>query len=170
MSRIPPIGDLEINQDLALQHKTWAIQRMGWTAMALVVTAALCGLFGSGPSARTTAADTHNIMEVEYDRFGRYGGHLFLRFTIAPSATGDETVTLWMDRSYWTRLAIDGITPQPVASSTALDGFNYVFAIGTRHVPAVVTFHVRPESIGPLEAHLKLDERSTIRFRQFIYP
>jgi hypothetical protein len=170
MSSIPPIGDLEINQDLAVQHRTWAIQRIGWTAMALLVAAALCGLFGSGPLARTTVTDSRDVMQVEYDRFGRYEGNLLLRFTIAPSAVRDDSFTLWMDRAYWTRLAVRHITPQPITSSTALDGVNYVFSIGTRHVPAVVTFHVRPESLGSLEAHLRLNDQSTIRFRQFIYP
>ncbi len=170
MSSIPPIGDLEIHQDLVIQHRTWAIQRMGWAAMALLVAAALCGLFGSGPLARTTVRDARDFMQVEYDRFGRHGGNLLLQFTLAPNATGDDRVTVWMDRAYWTSLAVNHITPQPVASSTALDGFTYVFSIGTRHVPAVVTFHVRPVSRGLLEAHLQLNDQGKIRFRQFIYP
>jgi hypothetical protein len=170
MSSIPPIDELEINQDLVAQHTTWAIQRLGWVAIALFVAAALSGLFGNGPLARTTVTDSRDWMQVEYDRFGRYEGNLLLQVTIAPPATADDRITLWMDRAYWTSLAVDGIIPQPVTSSTALDGFTYVFAIGNPHVPAVVLFHVRPESLGTLQAQLRLNDQSTIRFRQFIYP
>jgi hypothetical protein len=51
------IGDLEINQDLGAQQKTWTIQRIGWGGMALIVLAALGGAFGSGPLARTDVTD-----------------------------------------------------------------------------------------------------------------
>ena len=54
------LGDLEVGQDLDFQRREWAVQRVGWGAMALVILAALLGLFGSsGPLSRaaTNAAD-----------------------------------------------------------------------------------------------------------------
>lgn len=43
------VGDLELGQDLPFQRREWAVQRIAWAAMAAVLTAALLGLFGSGP-------------------------------------------------------------------------------------------------------------------------
>jgi hypothetical protein len=44
------VGDLEVNQDLDFQRHVWWFQRIGLVGMALVVVAALLGLFGGGDS------------------------------------------------------------------------------------------------------------------------
>src|SRR6185503_10274526 len=77
----PPvrIGDLELNQDLDLQRKTWTVQRIGWGGMALIVVAALAGVFGSGPLTRTEVTDNPQTFRLLYDRFGRYEGELVLQ-------------------------------------------------------------------------------------------
>jgi len=41
-------GDLEVAENLAFQRRAWKVQRAGWVAMALLVGAALAGLFGGG--------------------------------------------------------------------------------------------------------------------------
>jgi len=170
MSSISPIDDLEISQDLDIQHRTWTLQHMGWAAMALLITLALTGFFGSGPLARTTATDSLDFLQIEYDRFGRYEGELLLQFTVAPRAIHDDRVTLWMDRAYWTGLAVEHITPEPDGSSTDFDGFTYFFSVGTRPAPVVIVFHLRPESWGLFDARIRLNDQVAIRFGQFIYP
>jgi hypothetical protein len=170
MARIPPIGDFEIRQDLDLQHRTWTLQHMGRAAMALLIATALSGLFGSGPLARTTVTDSQNLLQIEYDRFGRYEGDLWLQFTIAPGAIYDDRVSLWMDRAYWTGFAVEHITPEPDRSDTGFDGFTYFFSAETRLAPVVIVFHLRPESLGLLDARIRLNDQMSIRFGQFIYP
>ena len=170
MSSIPPIGDLEIHQDCDIQHRTWTLQHMGRAAMTLLIVMALSGLFGGGPLARTTVTDSHDLLQIEYDRFGRYEGELWLQFTIAPGSIHDDRVTLWMDRAYWTGFAVEHITPEPVRSDTGFDGFTYFFSVGTRLAPVVIVFHLRPESLGLLEARIRLNDQISIRFSQFIYP
>ena len=170
MSSIPPIEDLEISQDPDIQERTWTLQHIGRTAMALIIAMALSGLFGSGPLARTTATDSHDLLQIEYDRFGRYEGELLLQFTIAPGAIHDDRVTLWMDQAYWTGFAVEHITPEPDSSDTGFDGFTYFFSVGARLAPVVIVFHLRPESLGVLQADIRLNDQISIRFGHFIYP
>lgn len=164
------IGDLEINQDLDTQRNTWAIQRIGWAGMALIVLAAVAGLFGSGPLARKTVVDDLQLLRLEYDRFGRYEGELFLRLDLTPEATKTDRVTVWIDRTYWTNHAIEQITPEPVSSSIALDGFLYTFEVGTQRAPAAIIFRLRPEYLGALDGHIRVNDQGSLTFHQFIFP
>ena len=53
-------GDLQLEQDLVLQQRTWRVQRIGWVVLALIVLCGTLGLFGGiGPlnSTSTQAAD-----------------------------------------------------------------------------------------------------------------
>lgn len=172
MASSPPVrtGDLEINQDLNAQRKTWVIQRIGWACMALIILAGLAGMFGSGPWARDTIVDEHRLARLEYDRFGRYEGELLLRLELMPEATKSSEVTIWVDRTYLTKHAIEQITPTPVTAGIGVDGFLYTFRIETRYVPATIVFHLRPEYLGALDGGLRVNETASIRFHQFMFP
>ena len=39
------VGDPEIKQNLRFQRRMWALERIGWAVMALVVLVGLVGLF-----------------------------------------------------------------------------------------------------------------------------
>lgn len=43
----PP--DLKVSEDMAFQHRTWVVQRVAWAALALLLIAAMLGLFSVGP-------------------------------------------------------------------------------------------------------------------------
>jgi hypothetical protein len=45
-------GDLEIQEDLPFQRREWLVERVAWGVMALLIVAALLGLFGTGPDDR----------------------------------------------------------------------------------------------------------------------
>ena len=45
-------GDLEIDEDLPFQRREWFAERVAWAVMALLIAAALLGLFGTGPDRR----------------------------------------------------------------------------------------------------------------------
>ena len=66
MSKPARIGDLDIAQDIRSLNRAWKVQRAGWIVIALLLLAALAGLFGSGPvgDAREEAA----ALRVDYVR------------------------------------------------------------------------------------------------------
>ena len=65
------VGDLEIGQGLDFQRREWAIQRIDWMAMLLVLAAVLLGLFGRGVFGSVTASESDGSLHFAYDRFDR---------------------------------------------------------------------------------------------------
>ena len=164
------IGDLEINQDLGAQQKTWTIQRIGWGGMALIVLAALGGAFGSGPLARTDITDDQQTFRLLYDRLGRYEGEVNLRLVLPPETTKTGRVTIEIDRTYWLNHAVEHITPEPLISSIGLDGFRYIFEINAPFAPAVIAFRLRPKCLGALDGRIRINDNGLLQFHQFIFP
>lgn len=167
------IGNLEINQDLDVQRKIWTVQRIGWGGMALIILAALAGLFGSGPLARTEATNAQQSFWLLYDRFGRYEGESVLQLVLTPETIKTNRVTVEIDRTYWTCHAIEQIAPEPIVSSTGSEGFLYTFNIETidrSTTPAIIIVRLRPECVGALKGHIRVDDQSLVTFQQFIFP
>ena len=52
MSHVQPevhrVGDLELDEHIGFQRRSWRVQRIGQIVVVLVVLAALAGLFGGG--------------------------------------------------------------------------------------------------------------------------
>jgi len=164
------IDDLELNQDLDLQRKTWTVQRIGWGGMALIVSAALAGVFGSGPLARTEMTDNPQTVRLLYDRFGRYEGELVLQLVLTPETTKSNRVTVEINRTYWTSHAVEHVIPEPLISSIGTDGFLYTFETNAPSTPAVIVFRLRPKYIGALDGRIRVNDAGPLRFHQFIFP
>ncbi|HWV47055.1 MAG TPA: hypothetical protein VN039_13710 [Nitrospira sp.] len=164
------IRDLEISQDLDLQRTTWTLQRIGWGGMALIILAALSGVFGSGPLARTEVTDDPHTVRLLYDRFGRYEDSLVLQLVLAPETIKTNRVTVEVDRAYWTSHAVEHITPEPLVSSIGIDGFLYTFEADARSAPAVIVFHLRPKYVGALDGRIRVNDSGPLRFHQFMFP
>ena len=164
------IGDLEINQDLDVQRTTWTVQRIGWSVMTLIVLAALSGVFGSGPLARTEVIDDQQTFRLLYDRFGRYEGELVLQLELTPEATTTNRVTVEIDRTYWISHAVEHITPAPLLASIGIDGFRYTFEINAPSMPAVIAFRLRPKYLGALDGRIRVNDGAPLQFNQFMFP
>jgi hypothetical protein len=157
-----PSSRLQIDEDLNFQRREWQIQRAGWVAMALVILAALIGVFGTGPLSSATIEGEG--LRLEHERFGRLERNTELRFTIG--GTGDP-VLLRIGNGYLEWVKIESITPEPGKTEAVSDGVVFHFAL---QGPATVTFHVRPEKFGLASGKAQLGQAAPITFRQFIYP
>ena len=164
------MGDLEINQNLDVQRKTWTLQRIGWGGMALIVLAALSGVFGSGPLARTEVLDDQQTFRLLHDRFGRYEGELVLQLLLTPEATKTNRATIEIDRTYWASHAVEQITPEPLMTSIGNDGFLYTFEINAPSTPAMIAFRLRPKYLGALDGRIRVNDGGPLQFHQFIFP
>jgi hypothetical protein len=163
------VGDLEINQDLRFQRRMWALQRIGWAVMALVVLVGLLGLFGTGPLSSATAGQEEGPLFVEeYERFVRFRIPTTLQVRLDPLGTGEAR--LWLDREYLEGVQLQTVTPEPDSVEAGPDGFTYVFKVNDPNRPTSVTFHLQPETIGRLEGRVVLDGGEPVDFEQFVYP
>lgn len=103
------LNDLEVDQDLAFERKSWAAQRIGWGVMTLAIVAALAGLLGSGPASRTRAETPDGAIAVEYDRFVRANAPTDLDVSVGRGAIRDGVVRLG---------STGGTSPRSSGSST----------------------------------------------------
>jgi hypothetical protein len=62
-------GDLGVDE--AFDRGALVVQRIGWAGMALVLAAALLGLFGSGPLSWRSAWSDEGTLLLRYERFAR---------------------------------------------------------------------------------------------------
>jgi hypothetical protein len=162
-------GDLEINQDLRFQRRIWALQRIGWAVMALVVLVGLVRLLGTGPLSSATAGEEEAPLFVEeYERFARYMLPTTLRVRLDPIGQGEAR--LWVDRGYLESVRPQTVTPEPDSVEAGPDGFTYVFKVNDPNRPTVVTFDLQPETIGRLEGRVGLEGGERVEFEQFVYP
>lgn len=164
------IGDLEIAEDLDAQRHHWIAERVGWTVIALVMVAAVLGLFGPGLLNRARVANADGRFRLEYSHFGRYRAPTTLRLHLGPNATSGAKVRVWVDRKFIEGVEVQNITPPPDSAELGADRVTYVFQISDASRPAAITFYLEPERVGALSGRIGLESKSPVHFEQFIYP
>lgn len=170
MAELSRVGDLEIEQDLAFERREWAVQRAGWALMALVLLAALLGLFGAGPLSRAVATDENGQFQLDYERFTRAKAPSTIQVRIAPGVASRGTVTVWFDGEYLQGGHIEGVTPEPEMVETTGDRIIYTFLSPDPQQAVAVTFRLEMEKVGLWEGRAGVGEGSGVRFTQLIYP
>ena len=74
--------------------------------MALVVVAALAGLFGAGPLSWSSETASDGSVEVSFQRFARRGGPAELSLAV-PVSGGQDQAEVWVDARYLERLDVE---------------------------------------------------------------
>lgn len=163
------MGDLEIDQDEKFEQRFWKVERAGWAAMALLVVAALLGLFGSGPLSTSTAYAGDGAVTVEYKRFARRHAESVLKVRLRPGPADDQA-EFRISGAYMAQMKIDSISPPP--EYVRLDGNDMVFGFRSRGGSGngYVTIFARPQSMGLLGGQIGTPDGQTVSFQQFVYP
>jgi hypothetical protein len=168
------VGDLEVDQDLEFQRREWLAERIGWAVMALLVLAALLGLFGTGPLTRATAGDRAGPLWIEYERFNRLLAPSTLRVHLGAGAALGGEARVWLDRRYLESIQLQRVMPQPDGVEAAPDRMVFVFRVAEPDQPTAITFSFKPEHVGSLPGRAGLagaaPSDQPLRFRQFVYP
>jgi hypothetical protein len=160
--------ELELEQDLEFQYKSWRVQRVCWVLIALIVLAALLGLMGTGPLSAETRRAADGLFELEYERFVRMQAPSRLRVNYTPQAVQAGEARVWLDRSYVERTRLEAVVPQPLRVEIGEDRLTYVFAAQNGH-PGAVTFHLQLQTFGRLAGRSGIGD-AVIAFRQLAYP
>lgn len=166
-------GGLEIDQDLGFQRRSWVVQRTGWAVMALLVAAALAGLFGSGPLSRRIAR-APGAFEVEYQHFTRYEDPELLTLRLEPAVTAVPLVRLSINMEFLDHARIESVLPAPERVEAAAGRVVYAFRVAEPGRPFPVVFNMRPQRVGRAAARLRVESEAArgreAAFRQFTYP
>ncbi|HVF65839.1 MAG TPA: hypothetical protein VNE58_17785 [Casimicrobiaceae bacterium] len=159
------IGDLDIGEDIEHTRRTWTVQRAGWIAMALVVGAALLGVFGKGPLSGATRESAG--LSVDFDRFARWRGEIDVRVT--PAATAGRTLALTLPQTYLEQIELVAVTPPALRVEPREDRTTFVFA-GATGAPQEIVFRVKPNRIGFLDGAIGVEGAAAADFRTLVFP
>ncbi len=164
-------GDLEINQDLAFEKRTWAFERAGWALMTVVIVAAALGLFGiRGVLSDATVAHDTMTFRLSYNRFARRVAPTFLLFEVTQGTTKQESLTIWLNRDYLDRIRIQHITPQPQRVQASGNRMMFTFSVPESDQPAVIRFDLKTDTAGIVRGEAGLGSAAPVRFQTFVYP
>ncbi|MFM8321656.1 MAG: hypothetical protein ACKOC5_12150 [Chloroflexota bacterium] len=161
------VGDLEIEQDETFQQRDWKLERAGWLVIALLLALAALGLFGEGLLSRRQI--DAGVLQMEYQRFVRYGAAAELRVTLAPGAAQDGQAQIALDRRYLGHFQLEQVLPEP--SSVDVQGHQVVFrfAWSRPEQPFIASFLLIPQRVGRVQSSLAA-AGGQADIWQFVYP
>ena len=161
---------LDLDEDLPFQRREWRCQRAGWGVFALLVVAALLGLFGAGgPLARGHAESAGApAVEIEYSRFVHRQTATPVHVRVAGPLPG-AALELWIERGFLARQRLERIHPEPSAVAFGDGRFVYRFEVADPRGPFEIDLLLHPERTGRLQGRLGVGTRSAT-FDQYVLP
>lgn len=159
---------LEITEDMGFQRRFWRAQRVGWGVIALLLVAAALGLFSRGPLSSATAGGRVGGLEVEYERFQRFGAASALRIEAWARPEDEGRVLLRLAPGLTDALEIETITPWPITAARGREGL--VLAMRAAGEVAVVDIRAKPTRIGRLRGEISCAGCAPVRLSAFVYP
>ena len=167
MSDYPQKRDLELQDDPALEQREWEIQRIAWFLMALIVTAALLGLFGAGPLSSRVVTSSDGRFWLEYNRCERFQSPSKLRLQLR--ANSQPAARVWISRKFMEKVKVDSIVPAAERVEMRDDGLVYTFSV-PRAAPSSITFHLETEEMGSYPLRIKVDDGPPLEADHWVYP
>jgi hypothetical protein len=141
MSELKRISGIDIDQDIKYQWREWHIHRIGWAVFALILLAALAGLFGQGPLSHASTGEPGSALVLGYQRFDRYKAPTSLDVTVGAGVAQEGNVRLALNHDFLDRVAIQRIIPEPESVETGPDAITYVFAVAASGQPARISLY-----------------------------
>lgn len=163
-----PRETVQVAEDMAFQKRTWAVERIAWVVMALLLVAALLGLFSVGPLSRTQAGSPE-ALRVNYERFQRYQAPSTMRLDLGPAAIAAGEASIHLGKALVEAVQIEQIRPEPREAAAVGGGLRLVFDVVPEQ-PASIYFQIRPQKIGFIDGSIGLPDGTTVDIGQFVYP
>ncbi len=154
---------------MPFQRRMWTAQRIGWAVMALVLLAAVLGLFGDGPLSRRTVTSADGKLTARFQRLERHHSPTALVVMVRPEP-GEEKVELWLSRHYAEAQTFDTIHPEPESVTAAGDRMVYEFSVDEDEPEVRISFDGQPQGIGTLDGKVGLGGGDAVTFTQFVFP
>ena len=160
---------IEINEDRGFQRREWRFERAGWTVMALVVAAALLGVFGYGPVSHASAGDPETLA-VDYDRVQRASAPAEYLFRVAPGLAADGELRLRFDAALTAEMELDSILPEPREVRSGPGYTEFAFATDGGDRPAEIVFLFKPATFGHVRGRVTSDGAPPLVLDQWVLP
>ena len=154
-----------VEEKTRFQRRTWVIERLGWTALGLIVLAAFSGVFGFGPLSKTSSGDAS--LSIEYERFQRIT-HL-VQFRVHLAASEAQERQLELDDEFATSYEITDIEPRPMHSSAGGHELQLTFSSKPSE-PLTIIIWAHPRSYGAVRLQVRTDGGADVHVAPFVYP
>jgi hypothetical protein len=159
-------ADLQLHEDLRLQHREWRVQKVSWFLLYALLVAIAFGLLGHGPLSNSQVRSPAGGTLLEFDRFMTVKSTNRLTLTLQPS---NGEVRAVLDAKYLQDVEIKEIRPEPEKSVLESEGTAYIFSANSQK-PMRVHFSFEPRNIGMLEGWIAVAGEPRLKFKQFVYP
>ncbi|GAA5484252.1 hypothetical protein [Haloferula sargassicola] len=158
-----------VPQDIAHQHRSWKLQRIGRALIVAGIVAAVCGLFGPGLFSRGLAGEKTDLVRAEYFRCVHMQTSNSLHLHVGANAARGGVVRVWIDRRFMERHLIGRITPEPARASVNADRITYDFEVTEPFDGCSMTFDLKPHRPGVLHGSAGTRDHR-VRWTQWVYP
>lgn len=169
MTKLKKIGKLQLEQDLAFQHKFWRIERTAWGVFLLLLVLVALG-FAGGTGPFNQAKASNDQIQVRYQPFVRQSANTDIYILIRDVRT--DTAQLFLQRDFIDKYQIESITPQPSDEKSSTQFIVYEFGVAESTDDVKVSFLLKsaPRVIGNIDGGIGLAEDDLIKIDQWVYP
>jgi hypothetical protein len=164
------VGDLEIEEDLTFERRSWRFQRVGFSALGMFIFISMLGFTGSGPLSHATGRSSDEDLIVGYERFERVQSPSSLEIEFSPGLVQSREVQLWIESAYVRRVRIEQLTPEPESVDIDAGRYIFTFKVSADSSPAAIAVQLRPEEAGVLSFEIGIVDGPSLSLRQIVFP
>jgi hypothetical protein len=159
----PVDNELEVGYDEAFEARWRHLELASHAGMAVIVAAALAGLFGQGPLSHRTHQTGDGRLAVDIEPITRYGTSTQITLHLSsdrPSVRGQSstfsgTAHVILNSALIEPMGLQQVIPAPVSSKAVAGGIELVFNVPSDATRAAVRFVVKPNHVGPVRLEVR---------------
>jgi hypothetical protein len=156
-----------VAENMQRQERAWAVERVGWYGLMLIVLLTLLGLFSKGPLSSMDVVSADGTLRVEYERFSRNGA----QDTMIITARGQPGQTL--DVTVGARL-LEGVTLEavhPLSAPAHSQGRDLLIPVrADQNGIATLYLTLRSDGVWLYRSDITLSSGAHVAVPRFIYP
>ena len=160
--------DYPIKENMRWQRIEWRIQHAGFALLLLIVLAGAAGLFSKGWLSNQRATSPDARLSVEYERFGRRESNMDL--TLRLKQLSGDSYEVRLRGPQLDNIQLQTLQPQPDEAWSTGDSLMLRWHRRADQQEATVWIGTQPQDFGRYHLTVTLDETSSVRFSQFVYP
>lgn len=132
--------EVDISDDRVLQERVWAVSRIGWLIMLVIIVAAALGLTGSGgPLAHQSLGAGQ--AQIDLPKIARWAAADELVIDFAHGQTGKSEVRL--PAAFLDAFSIEAVSPQPSSVVATPEGQVFTFDLSDKPGGRSARFAIR---------------------------
>jgi hypothetical protein len=155
--------------NVGFHRKQFSAERLGCSAMALILGWAILGGFGEGWLSETTLWNDAETVRLDFERYARRDGPAELRLQFQP-ALDRQSIEIHLNREFIDGARIERVTPQYKSMLLTPDGATMLFDAESGKANHSIRLEYKPRRAGSIHVSIRAAAGSALTFDQFVYP